>query len=135
MTFSEINAYARQLLRDANRTIFQESEINRTINEGINRCRQIKELSLMKKLESSDEEPLFLPDPYHELLALFSASRCFFVDEQFQQSTILMNEFESKLFDLKSAIENGDITITDPDGNEIDTGETTIDYVVDDYFR
>lgn len=134
MTFADINNYARQLLRDTNRTIFQEVEINRAINEAVNRCRQVKELSLMKKLEASDEVPLFLPEQYHELLALFSASRCFFVDEQFQQSTILMNEFENKLFDLKTAIENGDIIITDPDGNEVDTGETSIDYVKNEYF-
>lgn len=135
MTFFEINSYTRQLLRDTNRTIFQESEINRAINEGINRCRQIRELSLMKKLESNNEEPLFLPEQYHELLSLFAASRCFFVDEQFQQATILMNEFESKLFDLKSDIENGDIIITDTDGNELELGETSIDYVLDEYFN
>lgn len=135
MTFADINNYTRQLLRDTNRTIFQEAEINRAINEAISRCRQIKELSLMKKLEASNEEPLFLPEQYHELLSLFSASRCFFVDEQFQQSTMLMNEFENKLFDLKTAIENGDIIITDPEGNTVDTGETSIDYVVDEYFK
>ena len=135
MTFKEINDYARQLLRDVNRTIFQEIEINRSINEGIDRCRQIKELQHMKKLEASNEIPQYLPEPYHHLLSLFSASRCFFQDEQMQQSVMLMNEFENKLFELKTAIENGDVQVFDPQGNEVVPGEGSIDYVANEYFK
>lgn len=135
MIFKEINDYARQLLRDVNRTIFQENEINRAINEGVDRCRQIKELKKMTKLEGSNEAPEYLPEEYHHLLSLYSASRCFFVDEQMQQATMLMNEFESKMFELKTAIENGDIIITDKNGNEVEQGEGSIDYVTDAYFK
>lgn len=135
MTLKDINDYARQLLRDTNKTIFQEIEVNRAINEGVNRCRQVKELQYMKKLESTSEEPIFLPEQYHELLALFGASRCFFQDEQFQQATMLMNEFENKMFELKTAIENGDIIITDPSGNEVDNAGGRIDYIKDIYFN
>lgn len=134
MTFKEINDYARQLLRDVNRTIFQELEINRAINEGVDRCRQIKELRKMTKLVGSNEEPAYLPEEYHHLLSLYSASRCFFVDEQMQQATMLMNEFENKMFELKTAIENGDIVIYDAKGNEVEQSESSIDYVVDTYF-
>ena len=135
MTFKEINDYARQLLRDVNRTIFQEVEINRAINEGIDRCRQVKELKPMKKLTAPDEEPTYLPEEYHHLLALFSASRCFFQDEQMQQSVMLMNEFENKMFELKTAIENGDVIITDEEGNVVDNSEGRIDYIRDVYFN
>lgn len=135
MTFKEINDYARQLLRDVNRTIFQEVEINRSINEGIDRCRSVVELKGMIHLTAPNEEPILLPNEYHHLLSLYSASRCFFQDEQMQQATMLMNEFESKMFELKSAIENGDIIITDPDGNDVETGLTATDYVRDVYFK
>lgn len=135
MTFKEINDYARQLLRDVNRTIFQEIEINRSINEGIDRCRQVPELQEMKKLTAPDEEVYYLPEQFHHLLALFSASRCFFQDEQMQQATMLMNEFENKMFELRTAIENGDIVIKDPDGNIVEPGEGRIDFIRDVYFN
>lgn len=135
MTFKELQDYARQLLRDINKTIFQEVEISRTINEGIDRMRSVKELRKMTKLESPDDIPEYVPDEYHHLLSLFSASRCFFQDEQFQQATMLMNEFESKFFELKEGIENGDIVITDKDGNVENSGENQIDYIKDVYFK
>lgn len=135
MTLTDINNYTRQLLRDVNRTIFQEIEINRAINEGVDRCRHIKVLRHMKHLEDANEEPLFLPSAYHHLLSLYSASRCFFQDEQFQQATMLMNEFESKMFELKTAIENGDVIIADPEGNAVEEDDTNIDYVRDVYFN
>ena len=135
MKYSDINIRARQLLRDTNRTIFQEAEIQNGINEGIDRVRSIKELNGMKHLTDANEEPILLPNQYHSLLALFSASRCFFQDEQMQQATMLMNEFESKLFELKTDIENGDTIITDQEGNVVGDGTGSIDYIVDEYFN
>lgn len=133
MTLKDIMDYSRQLLRDTNKTIFTESAILNSINEGIDRIRSIPELKHMKKLDSPNEEPEYLPEQYHVLLGLFSASRCMFQDEDVQRATMLMNEFEAKMFELKDAIQNGDIIITDKDGNELD-GDGFIEYVKNDYF-
>lgn len=135
MTFKEIQEYARQLLRDVNRTIFQEIEITRTINEGVDRMRSVPELRAMRKLTSPDEEPILVPEEFHHLLSLYSASRCFFQDEQFTQSATLMNEFESKFFELKDAIQNGDIVIKDENSEAVETGENQIDAVKNVYFK
>lgn len=136
MTLNEINNRTRQHLRDTNKTIFEELNVINGINEGIDRVRSIKALSNMSHLLSPDQEVDYLPDEYHYLLAIFSASRCFFQDEQMQQAVSLMNEFETKLFELKTGVENGEIEVKDPDGNTIDGSEFyKMDYVKDIYFK
>ena len=50
-------------------------------------------------------------------------------DERHYQSTVLMNEFETKLDELKQAIENGDIVITDPKTGEEFVSTNEVDYV------
>lgn len=136
MNLNELSTRARQILRDSNKTIFNETDIVNGINEGIARCKQIiKELKVMENLADTGDVPIGLPEHYHHLLSLYSASRCFFTDEQFQQSTILMNEFESKLYELKSDVENGDVTITDENGEPVTLdGTNRIDGVVNVYF-
>lgn len=137
MNLNEISTRARQLLRDSNKTIFNEVDILNGINEGIARAKQlIKELRGMEELSDGGDVPKFLPQEYHHLLSLYSASRCFFTDEQFQQSTILMNEFEQKIYELKTDIESGDVVITDEEGNPVASNDTNrIDCVKDVYFK
>lgn len=136
MTLNDINLRARQFLRDTNKTIFEELNVNNGINEGIDRVRSIKLLSNMSHLTSPNQEVDYLPEQYQYLLAVFSASRCFFQDEQMQQAVSLMNEFESKLFELKTDVESGDVIIKDPDGNTVDGSEfSKMDFVQDVYFK
>lgn len=136
MRLSEINDRARLMLRDTNKTIFEEFNTKSFINEAIDRVRSIKTLNNMVYLESPDQSPIYLPEQYHHLLSIYCASRCFFQDEQMQQSVSLMNEFESKMFELKNGIENGEIEIKDPDGNIVDNSDAyKMDFVKDVYFN
>ena len=119
----------RALTRDFSNSIFREQDIIDFINEGVDRMKQvIPELKSMEHLLAQQQEPTPLPPRYHHLLAVYSTARCFGQDERHYQSTTHMNEFEVKLDELKSAIENGEVIITDEDGNAI-TVESPIDYV------
>lgn len=136
MTLAQLCDRTRQLLRDTNKTIFRQIEIENGINEAIDRVKTIPALLGMKNLEGQDQEVELMPKHYHYLLPLFSASRCLTTDEQDARAGVLMNEFENKLFEFRTAIENGEITIVDSEGNKVDTmGDLAIDYVKDEYFK
>jgi hypothetical protein len=125
----------RTITRDFNNSIFRENDIIDFINEGVNRCKQvIPEFSGMTELYANTHVPTLLPDEYHYLLAVYSASRCFGQDERHYQASNYMNEFESKLDELYSKIQNGEVTIKDSSGNVI-TVDNDVDYVdTSDYF-
>lgn len=125
----------RSLTRDFSNSIFREQDIIDYINEGIERVAQyIPECRDMVTLDLNTDEVQYLPKTYHSLLALYSASRCFFQDERFFQSGNLMNEFETKLDGLKTAIESGVVVIIDALGVAVDHSISE-DYVVDNYFE
>lgn len=112
MNRQELIARVRSLTRDLSDSIFREVDIVAFLNEGINRFRQrIPELRTMSTLQESNQSVTLLPEEYHELIALFSASRCFGQDERHYQASTYMNEFETKLDELKALIESGDIVI------------------------
>ena len=121
----------RSLTRDFSNSIFREQDIIDFINEGINRFKQvIPEFSSMDRLLVQDQEPTLIPESYQHLLAVYATSRCFGQDERHYQATTLMNEFETKLDELKQAIENGDITIIDPTtGEAMEIGMNAVDYI------
>lgn len=124
----------RKLTRDLSSSIFQEPDVVDYLNEGIQRMRQvIPELKGLTELGSNESSPSLLPESYHHLLALYSASRCFDQDERHYQATTRMNEFEQKLEELRGKIEIGLITIVDANGNEV-TNDYVNDYVTDNYF-
>lgn len=130
MKRSDIIARVRALTRDFSNSIFREQDIIDFINEGINRFKQIiPELKSTPKLLFREQEPYPIPEEYHHLLAVYASSRCFSQDERHYQATTLMNEFEVKLEELQSAIQAGNIIITDEDGNPIEAGNNKIDYV------
>lgn len=129
MQRSQIVQRVRALTRDFSNSIFREQDIIDFINEGIDRMRQvIPELKNLTYLLTSQQEPTLLPSRYHHLLAVYSTARCFGQDERHYQATTHMNEFEVKLDELKTAIMNGEIVITDPDGNVVIV-DLPIDYV------
>jgi len=124
----------RSLTRDFSGSIFREADIIDYLNEGINRIKQvIPHLSGMTLLLERESLPILLPEQYHHVLSIYSASRCFGQDERHYQASTFMNEFEVKLDELSSNIDNGIVTIYDTDGVAIvDTNKN--DYVVDKYF-
>lgn len=108
----------RSYTRDFSNTLFKELDITDFIDEGIDRfASYIPELRGMIYLDVNESVPILLPTPYHYLLSVFSSARCFAQDERHHQAATLMNEFETKLDELKSLIDSGEITITNPDGS------------------
>ncbi len=119
----------RSMTRDFAESIFRESDIHDWLNESISRFAQvIPEFNGLKFLYSNSDVPALIPLRYRHLLAVYATSRCFGQDERHYQATTYMNEFEVKLDELKTAIENGEIEIVDEDGNVIGR-DIPIDYV------
>lgn len=113
----ELSKRVRSYTRDLNNATFREEDILNYLNEGIERIIQvIPELSDMPYLEKGTDKPLYLPPSYHHLLALYSASRCFYQDERHYQAGNMMNEFEAKLDKLRMSINNGEIKLVDAEG-------------------
>ena len=130
MKRSDMVTRVRSVTRDFSNSIFREQDIVDFINEGVDRFRQyIPELASMIYLDTRDSEPILLPTQYHHLLSVYSASRCFSQDERHYQATTLMNEFETKLDELKSNIESGQIVIVDATTGETITATFEPDYV------
>lgn len=120
----------RSITRDFSNSIFREQDIIDFINEGIDRFKQlIPELESLEYLVAKNETPSLIPSQYISLLAIYSSSRCFTQDERHYQASTLMNEFEIKLEDLRNKIENGEITIIDPETGEVIENDYDIDYV------
>lgn len=124
----------RAYTRDSNGALFTEEDINNFLNEGIDRLRKITELSEMKPLSLSSDEPILLPNQYHHLIAIYGASRCFTQDEQNSMAQVFMDEFEQKLSELEIGIKNGSIIIVDSEGNQVVSDEFD-DGVKNVYFR
>jgi hypothetical protein len=137
MNNQKLQLRVRSLTRDLTSSIFRAIDVQDYLNEGIDRCTQvIPQLEGMPYLSAPSDEPILLPAPYHNLLAVYSASRCFFQDERHYQATTLMNEFESKLDELKGKIDSGEIVIKNADGTDVVVDTTNqIDYVEDNYFQ
>ena len=74
----------------------------------------IPELRGMNYLYNSSDEIILLPEEYHHLIAVYVASRLCTQDERFYQAGTFMNEFETKLLDLKSAHDAGEVEFIDP---------------------
>lgn len=134
MTRTTLINRVREMTRDFTNSIFRESDIIDFLNESINRTKQvIFELDDMDYLITSSQEPNILPEKYHHLLAVYAVSRCFGQDERHYQATTFMNEFESKLEELKGAIEDGKLILLNSTGEVITTSYTP-DYVDKDVY-
>lgn len=135
MNRNQLTLRVRSLTRDFSNSIFREQDIIDYLNEGIDRVIQvIPECAQMISLSTGTDEPQYLPKAYHSLLAVYSASRCFGQDDRQYQASSFMNEFETKLVELKSAIENGIVTILDSTGAKV-VSPSNDDYVTDNYFE
>lgn len=134
MNLRELKDRIKSLTRDFDGVIFRDADLNMYINESIGRFQQvIPELKGMRKMRAAEEVPILLPEPYHHLIAIYGASRCFYQDERHYQASNLMNEFEEKLSEMKYMIESGDLDIIDEEGNVV-VIEKRMDHVVNTYF-
>jgi hypothetical protein len=126
----------RSLTRDLSNAIFREIDIIDYLNEGVDRLRQIiPEFEVMPYLDKSADEPSMLPKSYHHILAVYSASRCFGQDERHYQASTFMNEFETKLDELKTNVEIGRVKILDPVTGIPIVSEYNSTYVTENYFE
>lgn len=130
MTRLDLIQRVRSITRDLSNSIFREQDITAFINEGIDRFKQyIPEFSNMDYLYENTSTPTHLPSQYHHLLAVYCCSRCFSQDERHYQATTMMNEFETKLEELKAAIDGGSVVIIDPETGESVSTEYATDLV------
>lgn len=130
MTRLDLIQRVRSIARDLSNSIFREQDIISFINEGIDRFRQyIPEFADMDYLYENTSEPSYLPTQYHHLLSVYSCSRCFSQDERHYQATTMMNEFETKIEELKAAIDGGSVIIKDPTTGESISTEYATDQV------
>ena len=134
MTLQELRNMTRAYARDTNSFMFTNDMVDMFINQAIDRLKHEPIFKGMVKLRDSIDSPILLPEEYHYMLALFSASRCLEFDERFYEATEKRNEFESLFTSLMAEIEAGNLTILDSDGNEVENTACYIDYVVNEYF-
>ena len=136
MNFLDLQLRVRALTRDLSSAIFRKVDVTTFINESIDRIQMVLDVfDGMEYLVDDTDVPKLLPKKYHHLLAVYCASRLFHQDEQHYQAGTLMNEFEQKLDDLRTKIENGEVKIIDPEtGLPIPLSEADTDYVTNVYF-
>ena len=134
MTLNDLVARVRSYTRDTTGTLFELSDIENFINEGIDKLRQIKALETMATLTSDEQSVDLLPPQYHYCLAVYSASRCFSQDEQHYLAQTFAEEFNG-LYDLiELGIKEGTIVITDSGGNVLND-DISLDGVTNVYFK
>ena len=134
MTLNDLVARVRSYTRDTTGTLFELSDIENFINEGIDKLRQIKALETMATLTSDEPSVDLLPPQYHYCLAVYSASRCFSQDEQHYLAQVFAEEFNG-LYDLiELGIKEGTIVIVDASGNVLNDN-ISLDGVTNVYFK
>ena len=120
MKLSELRRMTHSYTRDTNGYVFQDYDIDIYINQAIDRIRQYPIFRNMPYLHNDNDEPSYVPPHYHYMLALFSASRCYDIDERFYEGTNKRNEFETLLDDLIAEVEAGMQPIYDENGVEVE---------------
>lgn len=134
MTLNDLVTRVRSYTRDTTGTLFELSDIENFINEGIDKLRQIKSLETMATLTNDEQSVDLLPPQYHYCLAVYSASRCFSQDEQHYLAQTFAEEFNG-LYDLiELGIKEGTIVISDDGGNLINN-DISMDGVTNVYFK
>ena len=123
MTLKNLIDRVRQYTRDTTGSLFTQDDVIAFINEGVDRTRRYKHFKNMEHLSSLSDEPKYLPNEYHHLLAIYAASRCFTQDEQLQLAEQFMNEYEYKTQEVELLINEGELVIEGVDSvnNEFDS--------------
>lgn len=134
MTLQELINRVRIYTRDFTGSIYRETDIDIFLKESFDRFSIIPEFSSLSYPLTKTSSITLIPEHYQYLLPIYASSRCLFQDEQDYRAGTLMNEFETKLEELKSLIEGGNIVIKDANGNAI-IPVLYEDSVVDVYFN
>ncbi len=119
MNLTQLIARTRVYARDNNSFMFKDSLIKSFLEEAVDRIAQYKVFENMSYLTNVNDEPSYLPKPYHYLLALYASARCYDTDERFFEGTEKRNEFEYYFDNLIADIESGNVVIKDKDGKEV----------------
>lgn len=133
MYLKDLILRTRSYVRDKSGKRFPSDEITDYINEGIDRLRSYNIFRDMPYVNDDADDIYYLPEEYQYALALYGASRCFAVDNDFYQEQQKRNEFENIFADMVARIESGEITISDMTGSKVEY-TYPIGYVVDEYF-
>ena len=131
MTLKDLITRVRQYTRDTTGSLFAQEDIIAFINEGIDRTRRYKFFKDMEHLTSLSDEPKYLPNQYHHLLAVYASSRCFTQDEQTYLAEQFMNEYEFKTQEVELLVNEGELDI---DGFDGDNSNKPFDAVKNVYF-
>jgi hypothetical protein len=135
MNLKMLRTKVRAHARDFNNTIFRQEDIDLFLNEGIDRIIQVlPQLNNISYLVDEGDVVNIIPREYSHLLASYAVARLFSQDERHYEATNFMNEFETKISELKTAIENRDVKLIDPDSGEELILDLEVDYVTDNYF-
>jgi hypothetical protein len=130
----ELIKRVRVLTRDLSNSIFRESDIIDFLNDGLDRVMQVLPPLVIPYLTGVNDVPSFLPERYHSLLSVYATSRCFAQDERQYQAISFMNEFETKLDELRVDVEIGKVKINDTVTSLPISFAMSMDAVVDNYF-
>ena len=135
MILNELIQKVRRYTRDTTGSLFTQEDIADFCNEGIERMKQIVVLfKNVPLLRANTDEVQIIPLEYQHLIAVYGASRCFSQDEQQYQASTYMNEFENKMEELLQKILNGEVVITDQNGDELSLEHMDLDGVKNVYF-
>lgn len=135
MNKAQLVRRTRSFLNDATAPLFRGQDIDDYMNEGIDRMVQIiPELESVTYLALDEDVPKPIPSAYHHLLAVYAGSRCSSSDQRHYEATQLMNEFETKLDELKDKIDSEEVVLVDEYGDPLFESKGP-EYLVDDYFN
>lgn len=134
MNRTQLIRRVRNTTRDLLGTTFREMDIVDFLDEAVDRVRQVIPEFRMSYLTSNDMSPTHLPESYHSLLATYASASLYFQDDRHHQATVKMNEFETKLAELKASFYAGDVEIVDGAGAPV-YADSHAEYVKNAYFE
>lgn len=134
MVLTDLINMTRIHARDNNAFMFTDSVITTFLNQAIDRLAQYPVFKNMPYLSTDSPTVHYLPRPYHYILSLFAAARCYDTDERFYEGTEKRNEFEHFLDNLIADIETGNIVIYDENNTVVQNTNICTDTVKDVYF-
>lgn len=135
MQLTDLVNRTRSHLRDFTGSVFRYQDIVDFLNEAIDRVYEvIPELGNPTYLSADTDVPNPIPAPYHSLLPMYAASRCYTQDDRPYQSITFSNEFEQKVDEFRMKFEIGRVRLFDALGNRILPFDVTDFVETNDYF-
>lgn len=131
MTLQNVINDTRIILNDTSESVWTTSMIISFINEGILDIKSsIPEYFTDLNEVSNVSDVIGIDNIYKRLISIFTASRCFFLDEQYYKSTELRNDYEQRKQNAIDKILESDEYVTKIN----EDGSTSTEVVKDVYF-